>query len=149
MKRTFSIVFIFLVVVFVILFMRFKELRNYNLELMKFNSEYEIYDEERINGLDVISAITKAVDNNEKYLISKDENGCYNTEDENCVEIYLGFIADDEGNIKIYKMDNVINKAGINELVSLYSSAHFKCDSIKYNSNTGKVKSLTFIELEN
>ena len=147
MKKTFSFVFIFLVVVFVILFMRYKEVRKYNLELMKFNSEYEIFNEEKINGLDITTAISKAINNNEKYAVSKDDKGLFDTDDINCVEVYIGMIVDDAGNTKEYRMEE-IDKVGINDFVTLYANAHFKCEDIKYNSQTGKVKSLTFVELE-
>ena len=147
MKRTFALMFIFLIVIFVILFVRVKALKNKILELQSFNSEYEIYSDGELNGLDVASAINKATSNNEKYGIDKDQEGFYNLADNYCVEVYISLVVDDQGNTKTYRMES-FNKVGMNSFISSYAEANFECTSIKYYKDTGKVKSLTFKNID-
>lgn len=143
MKRTFALLFVFLIVIFVVLFTRVKTMRNHNLEVMNFNSNYEIYNEDKLNGLDVATAINRAMSNNEKYSVEKDSEGFYNLDDKDCVEVYISMIVDEEGNTKTYRMES-FDKVGMNNFISSFGDANFKCTSIKYNQNTGKVNSITF-----
>ena len=147
MKRTFALMFIFLMVVFIILFVRVKTLRNNILETQNFNLEYEIYSEGTLNGLDVATAINRAVSNNEKYGVEKDQEGFYNLEDNYCVEVYVSMVVDEKGNTKTYRMES-FNKVGMSNFISSYAEAKFECTSIKYYQDTGKVKSLTFKNIE-
>lgn len=147
MKKSLAFVFLFLIIVFIILFMRFKDLKRQNLDTMSFNSDYEIFNIEQVNGLDVATAINKAISNNEKYAVSKDENEYYDINDNYCVEVYVSVIMNDSGDAKTVRMEN-FNKNGMGNFISLYADVKFKCTNIEYNSSTGKVKSITFKQLE-
>ena len=100
MNRTFSLVFIILVIIFLVLFVRFKTAWNKTLEIKNFNYEYEYYAGDNVNGLDVTTLINKAVSNNEKYSVKKDKDGYYDVEDTDCIEIYISLIVDEKRKLK-------------------------------------------------
>lgn len=143
MNRSFALVFIILVVIFIIFYVHFAEIRDKNLEILKFNSEYEIFDEDRINGLDIATVVNKAVNNNDTYAVSRDEKGFYDIDDPNVVEIYISLMDYDENTLKSFKMESFY-KAGMSSFISSFADAYFKCTKIEYHKDTGKIKSMTF-----
>ena len=76
----------------VCLFMKFKELQKKQLEVQKFNNIYEEYNKNDLIGLDIATLINKSIDNNEKYEITKDEDGVYIPDDEYSVKLYIKMI---------------------------------------------------------
>ena len=147
MNRTFLLVFIILIIIFLVLFVRFKVAWNKTLEIQNFNYEYEYYDGNKVNGLDITTLINKATSNNEKYGVTKDKDGYYDVEDTDCIEINISLIVDENGNSKTYKMET-FNKVGMNSFISSYADAQFKCIDKDYHKSTGKIKSMTFEMVE-
>jgi hypothetical protein len=125
-----------------ILFLNFRQAQTNKRELQKFNSEYEFYDKEDLCGVDITTVINKAVDNNEKYEVKKDENGYYIPDEENSINIYVTLI----NNSKTYAMER-IKEIGLESFVAFFGEIEFKCTDIKYHSN-GKISEMTFESLE-
>ncbi len=69
--------------------MQYKNLQKQKLEITKFNLNYEEYNKDNLNGLDITSLINRATSHNEKNFVEKDENGLYNLDNEDCIEIYV------------------------------------------------------------
>ena len=131
MNRSFALVFIILVVIFIIFYVHFAEIRDKNLEILK------------INGLDIATVVNKAVNNNDTYAVSRDEKGFYDIDDPNVVEIYISLMDYDENTLKSFKMESFY-KAGMSSFISSFADAYFKCTKIEYHKDTGKIKSMTF-----
>ena len=108
------------------------------VEIQKFNKIFEEYNKENLNGLDITTVINKAIDNNEKYQITKDEEGVYIANDTNSVKIYITMII----NEKTYSMER-INQVGISSFIENFGTVSFKCTYIKYHKN-GRISEMTF-----
>ena len=106
------------------------------------NSEYEFYNKEDLCGVDITTVINKAMDNNEKYETSKDENGCYIPNEENSINIYVKLI----NNNQTYPMER-IKEIGLESFVEFFGEVGFRCTKIEYHKNTGRISSMTFESL--
>ena len=88
------------------------------------------------------SIINKAINNNEKNGVEKDEQGYYISNDENSINIDILIIDNDT----TYKMETFYN-AGIEQFVQYYGDIKFKCSNIEYHENTGRVRYMLFEQL--
>lgn len=141
MKKT---ILIILCAVIILLFIFWRYYINYQAELREtqtFNSEYEIYLDKEIYGTELTSIINKAVNNNEKNGVEKDEQGYYISNDENSINIDILIIDNDT----TYKMETFYN-SGITRFVENYSYILFKCTKIDYNKN-GKLSYMLFEQI--
>ncbi len=139
MEKNVLYVFIFAIILFLILTVVFIvniniSMKN-DLAIEKFNREYEEYNKDNLNGLDITTVMNKAVSNNEKFNIEKDKNGYY-LDDENRIEVSVIF------NGTPYIMER-INKVGIESFIQNFGSASFSCKEIKYHKS-GKISELIF-----
>jgi hypothetical protein len=126
-----------------VLFLNYRQVQSKKNEIKKFNLEYEYYNtKEDLCGVDITTVINKAVNNNEKYEVQKDENGYYISNDENSVKIYITLI----NTSKTYEMER-IKEIGLESFVAFFGEVKFKCTDMKYHSN-GKISEMTFESLE-
>lgn len=107
------------------------------------NSEYEYYLNKIVYGTDVITVIGKAVDENEKNNIQKNEKNHYIENEENSIKIEIKMLS----NGKTYPMEEIYNN-DITRFVQNFNLIKFKCTSIEYHENTGKIKRMFFEETE-
>lgn len=88
-----------------------------------FNKEYEVYDKSRMYGTDIITVINKANNYNSKLDVTDQE----------------------------YKISIIIkDKAGRDMNISYeseFKTAIFKCTNVTYSGITGRVNSMTFIQV--
>ena len=139
MKKTLLIICILFLIIMLILFTNLKQVQRQNRELQKFNSEYEFYNREGLCGVDITTVINKAVDNNEKYEVEKDENGYYIPNEENSIKIHIKLI----NNEKTYEMER-IKEIGLESFVEFFGEVDFKCTNIEYHEKSGKISKMTF-----
>lgn len=139
MKKNLLIIFIILIIMSIVVVINYKNMQMHKKEIAKFNSNYEMYNKENINGLDITTLINKAVSNNEKYKIAKNEEGLYILDDEYSIEIYIKMIINDT----TYRMER-INNLGINSFIEYFGAIHFKCTNVEYHKKTGRIASMTF-----
>lgn len=137
-KNIFTICLIFVIII-IVLFMKYQELEKAQIETKKFNNIYEEYNKENLNGLDITTVINKAIDNNEKYEITKDEKGLYISDDGYSVKIYITLVQ----NEKTYPMEK-INAVGMEAFVQNFGIVEFKCVDIKYHKKTNRISEMTF-----
>lgn len=138
MKKSLICIIIILFVVGIIGFIQYKNFRQEKLEIAKFNLNYEEYNKDNLNGLDITTVINRAISNNEKNFVEKDKDGLYNLQDENCIEIYVKMII----NNTVYRMER-INSLGINSFTEYFGEVRFKCAEVTYHEN-GKIATMTF-----
>ena len=119
---------------------------NYKSEIAKIkeeNLEFETYLNKQILGTELTTFINKAIDNNERFNVLKDEQGFYIKNDINSIEIEIKITDNDT----IYKMETLYN-GGIVDFVQYYNSIYFECTKIEYNK-LGKVCYLLFEQKSN
>lgn len=135
----FFVVIIFIVVSMFYLYMNYKN--NYN-DMQKENKQFESYYNQETYGTNVASLINKAVDNNMKNNIMKDNNGKYIENDINSINIDIKMIDND----KIYNMEKIY-KGGISTFTLYYSQIKFKCTKVDYHKKTGRIKYMLFEQI--
>ncbi len=135
MKNTFIFIVAIVIIIFVILLSKFYWAKDINNEVQSFNLKYETYLDMEIYGNEIATLINKAVDDNEKRRLKKD--------DENYINIDINM--KDLGKETIIGMDLFYN-GGIDRFANLYKDINFKCTKIKY-SKTGKVNYLLFEQM--
>lgn len=138
MKKSLIILIIILLIGAIIAGVKYNDLKKEKLEIRRFNLNYEEYNKDNLNGLDITTLINRAISNNEKFGVEKNEENLYNLEDENCIEIYIKMII----NNTTYRMER-INNLGIDSFIEYFGEVSFKCTDIKYHKN-GRIKSMTF-----
>lgn len=139
MKKNFLIIVIIVIAVASIFFFKYKDYQSQKREIDSFNSQYELYNKEKINGLDVITVINKATSNNEKYEIPKDEKGLYILDDQYSIEIYVTLALDEI----TLNMEKIVS-SDITNFVRHFGEIEFKCSNVTYHEKTGRIASMTF-----
>ncbi len=143
MKQT---LFILLAIFFIIICIVCIVIINFNnqkVQVIKWNKEYEYYLDKQVSGTELASLINKAIDQNEKNSVNKNEKGYYIDNGENSIKIDLKMATID----KTYPMEEIYNNKIIN-FVKNFNLIQFKCTSVEYHKKTGKVSKLIFEELE-
>lgn len=143
MKKTIILLFIPIFVIIFSIIGLLITVNTTNRLIKQENSEYEYYLNKEIYGTDLISIINKAINQNEKNDIQKDENGHYIENAEDSIKIYVKMLITE----KEYLMEQIYNN-DITKFVSNFNLIKFKCTSIEYHKNTGKISRMTFEELD-
>lgn len=143
MKKILIILLIIMAIISIMIVIRYKDFEKQQREVSKFNLDYEYYNRNDLNGLDITTLINKAISNNEKYTIPKDEQGLYVLDDEYSIEIYVTMVIDKPA----YRMES-FEKADINTFVRYFGEIGFKCTDVTYHKKTGRIASMTFEALE-
>ena len=146
MKKTLLILSLLLIIFFVIIFMLFmysKNAEKSKQNIQKFNQEYEQYINKEITGTELVTLISKAINNNEKNNIPKDDKKIYIEDDAYCLKIKVKFLDSND----TYEME-VINAIGLKQFIANYNTVNFKCTQYTYNKQTGRIGQMTFEEVE-
>ena len=141
MKKILIFLAIILIVVAIVIVRYFSYDAQHKV-IEKENAEYEQYKDKEIYGLNVATLINKAIDENTKNRVKKDDNGIFipNEIDSIEIEIYM------QDNETTYKMEQFYN-SGIEKFVQYYGNVKFKCSKIEYHKETGKIKYMFFEQL--
>lgn len=113
----------------------------YNIS-KKANLEFEKYLNEGVYGTDLTTIINRAVDNNERNEVEKNNKGIYLNNDTNSISIEIKMTDNDA----IYQMETIYN-SGIQNFINYYSNIKFKCIEIKYHNSSNKVKYMLFEQI--
>ena len=143
MKKT--IIFIICVVIIILsaFYMKYLDYREERNSVKKSNLEYEMYLNKEITGRELTSVVNKAVNNNEKNKVAKNENKIYEKNDETSISIDI-LMSDNE---TTYKMETIYN-GGMVTFIQYYGDILFKFNKIEYNSK-GKVCYMVFEQKTN
>lgn len=139
MKKTLIIIiilFITIIAVFSIYLMNFQKAEK---QMKQFNSLYEQYLDKTALGSEVATVINRAIDNNEKYEIEKNDKGTYIEDDKYSLKVFIKL--EEEG--EYYSMER-INAFKITEFVNNFSLEDFKCTKILYHDQTKRVSQIYF-----
>lgn len=113
----------------------------YNIS-KKANLEFENYLNEEVYGTDLATIINRAIDNNKKNEVEKNNKGIYLSNNKNSISIEIKMIDNDS----IYQMETIYN-GGIQNFINYYSNIKFKCIEIEYHNSTNKVKYMLFEQI--
>lgn len=108
----------------------------------KTNKEYEILSENIIVGSNLMSIINKAINQNEKNGLQKDEQNRYMENKENSIKIEIKFLESD----KIFPME-AIASLGSEQFIKNYNNMNFKCTKKEYHQKTNNIKYMLFEEI--
>lgn len=136
---------IFLIIVLIIICGIFGLYLNYKAEYNSSrlsNLEFEKYINKEVLGTDLATIINRAVDNNEKNEVEKNNKGIYLDNNQTSINIEIKMIDNDS----IYQMETIYN-GGIQNFINYYSNIKFKCTDIKYHNLTNKVKYMLFEQI--
>lgn len=138
MKKTILLILGLVLIAVSIIYVKYMNYRNEQNKIKEYNLEYEVYLNEQILGTELTTVINKAVDNNTKNKVPKDENGFYIQNDINSVKIDIKITDNDT----TYNMETLYN-GGMVAFVQNYNLIYFECTKIEYN-NVGRVKYMIF-----
>ena len=96
MKKTIFVILLVFLAIIACIYMNYKELLSKQTQAQKFNSEFLFYNQEAVLGTSVTTVINKAIDNNEKFQIPRDENGLYIADKENSIKIYVHMLINED-----------------------------------------------------
>lgn len=94
-----------------------------------------------IYGTDLATLINKAVDNNEKYKIEKDENGNYIPDDKYSLKITIQMLS----NETTYEMERIFEHK-VEQFIELFNTSKFKASNVQYHELTGKISQIHFVQ---
>lgn len=103
-------------------------------QLAAFNAEYEAYNKQLMYGTDIVTIVNKAKE--DKITITINDTGTeYNTLNVSNLNSYLDNLKKNIHNSTLADDNTNVNYEGVKI---------FKCTSIEYSSETGKVTSMSF-----
>ena len=138
MKKTIILIICVIIIVLSMFGIKYLDYKEQKSIIKKENFEYEVYLNKEVSGRDLTTAINRAVNNNEKNNISKDENGLYIQNDSDSIKIEI-VILDTE---TTYQMETLYNGGMVN-FIQYYGDIFFECTKIEYNSK-GRVGHMIF-----
>lgn len=141
MKKFGLFIIIIIIILCIITYVYFQYKTNYQNTQMK-NVSFEKYLDKEISCSELTSAINRAIDQNNKNKVEKDEQGFYKENDENSIKIQIKMT----DNNKTYDMESIYN-GGIDNFMYYYQQIKFKCTKIQYHEKTKLVSYLYFEQI--
>ena len=143
MKKTLIIMLILFVAILAAVSIAVVDLQQTGKQVKQFNQIFEEYKDKSLLGSEVASLINKAIDNNEKNQISKNDKGIYQEDGKYSVQIFVKLEKEGE----YFTMER-INALKITEFVKNFSLQDFKCTGIEYHKETKRVSKVYFESIE-
>ncbi len=143
MKKSLYIIIAIFIIILGITLIFISNIKNIYKEAQKENYSYEKCLNQEVMGTEVASLINKAVDNNEKYNIKKDDKGNYIDDNNYSIKIYVKLQTDG----KYYNMETIYSN-NVAEFVKNFNLENFKCTNITYHNSTKRVATVYFEILE-
>ncbi len=138
MKKIIIFLVIVLIIVATVAYMYLNYKATYNEAQVK-NAQYESYNGKEIFGTDLATLINKAVDDNTKNNIQKEDSGLYTDNETDSIRIDILFTDDNE----VHSMEEIYN-SGTDTFMQYYNQIRFKCTKIDHHSKTGRVSYMYF-----
>lgn len=137
MKNTIIIICVIAMCILISITYAYSMYRSDMNRVHEFNNEFSKYVDYEFSGTELATIINLAIDNNEKYKISKDSTGKYLDDDMYSVRIDV-YMTDTE---KTYSMET-LNSGEISNLVNNYSNVQFKCTKVEYHKKSKRISYL-------
>ena len=143
MKKSLYMIIIFFIIIIGLTLIFINNIQSVYKENQKENYVYAKYLNKEVMGTDVATLINRAVDNNEKYNIQKDDKGNYIDDDKYCIKIFVKLQTDG----KYYNMETIYSN-NVAEFVKNFNLEDFKCTDITYHNSTKRVATVYFEVLD-
>ena len=119
-------------------------------QLAEFNREYEAYNRRDLYGGQIISVMNKMLDNNEKYTRIDEQNYVM---DMSVTFTIVGDFYNSKKNGTTYstiaEFKAKFDQAGkVDGQLTELKRKLFKCTSVEYNDETGRINKMSFIEID-
>lgn len=145
MKKTLTCLIIIFVVAIIIITTYISQNNIKLAKIKEINQNYEIYLNKEVFGTDVITVINRAINDNEKNNIKKDNNGFFIENDTNSIKVELVMISED--NKQTYQMET-LQKVGLSGFIKNFNLINFKCSKIEYHNKTNLISKIVFEQTE-
>lgn len=142
MRKSLLILISILIIIVSIAIVINNNTQNNEKQLIQFNNKFSEYLENSFLGTDVATLIGKAVDNNEKNNILKNDKGLYILDNEYSIKVYVKFLDNDT----LYDMEK-IDDVGISQFVSNFNTSKFECIKVNYHNNK-RISEIYISEIE-
>lgn len=139
MKKPLIIIVLAFIVVMSILGLLLVNIRNGNKRMQQINIEYEYYLNKKIYGTELATLINKAIENNKKYEVKKNEKGLYINNETSSILITIEMIQTKE----TYHMEQIY-ALGTEQFVNLFNSSVFESDKVTYHEKNGRIAEILF-----
>lgn len=133
---------IFLLIIAILTYIYYN-IRKIGILSNQINTEYEILAKDNILGTSLMTLINKAINQNEKNGIEKDNQNRYIENKENSIKIEIKFLESD----KTYPMEAIAN-LGSEQFIKNYNSMQFKCTKKEYHKKTNYIKYMLFEQIK-
>ena len=141
MKKFVVFLVIVVAIVCAIAYMYLNFIANRNTAITE-NMPYETYLNREIFGSDLASVINRAINDNDKNNLEKDEKGLYIANDTNSIKIQVKITDNDT----TYDMETFYN-SGMDNFIKYYNQIKFKCTNVEYHETTNKIKYMLFEQI--
>lgn len=141
MKKFVIFLVIVVAIVCAISYMYLNFIANRNTAITE-NMPYETYLNREIFGSDLASVINRAINDNNKNNLEKDEKGLYIANDTNSIKIQVKITDNDT----TYDMETFYNN-GMDNFIKYYNQIKFKCTNVEYHEATNKIKYMLFEQI--
>ena len=141
MKKFVIFLVIVVAIVCAISYMYLNFIANRNTAITE-NMPYETYLNREIFGSDLASVINRAINDNNKNNLEKDEKGLYIANDTNSIKIQVKITDNDT----TYDMETFYN-SGMDNFIKYYNQIKFKCTNVEYHETTNKIKYMLFEQI--
>ena len=141
MKKFVVFLVIVVAIVCAIAYMYLNFIANRNTAITE-NMPYETYLNREIFGSDLASVINRAINDNNKNNVEKDEKGLYIANDTNSIKIQVKITDNDT----TYDMETFYN-SGMDNFIKYYNQIKFKCTNVEYHETTNKIKYMLFEQI--
>lgn len=143
MKKTIIVLFCIFIAIIISLYTYYQSTQSVLQGVKKFNYQFEQYFDKEIYGADVVTIMSKAIDNNNQYNIARDEENKFIEDNKNCLKVMIRFKDVD----KTFDMES-IEKAGIEGFMQNFSKSTFKIIEYKYNEESKRIGKIVIEEIQ-
>lgn len=143
MKKTIIVLFCIFIAIIISLYTYYQSTQSVLQGVKKFNYQFEQYFDKEIYGADVVTIMSKAIDNNTQYNIARNEENKFIEDNKNCLKVMIKFKDVD----KIFDMES-IEKSGIDGFMQNFSKSTFKIIEYKYNEESKRIGKIVIEEIQ-
>ena len=143
MKKTIIVLICIFIAIIISLYTYYQSTQSALQGVKKFNYQFEQYFDKEIYGADVVTIMSKAIDNNNKYGIARNEENKFIEDNKYCLKVMIKFKDVDQ----TFDMES-IEKAGIEGFMQNFSKSTFKVIEYDYNEDSKRIGKIVIEEIQ-
>lgn len=143
MKKTIIVLICIFIAIIISLYTYYQSTQSALQGVKKFNYQFEQYFDKEIYGADVVTIMSKAIDNNNKYDIARNEENKFIEDNKYCLKVMIKFKDVDQ----TFDMES-IEKAGIEGFMQNFSKSTFKVIEHDYNEASKRIGKIVIEEIQ-